>query len=52
MNECEDTLVTTNELIYAAAYEIIKNLNVKPKIYNNKRKCLCGKIKQKKKSMK
>ena len=38
MNECEETLVTTNEVIYAEAYVITEKLNGKPKNYNNKRK--------------
>ena len=38
MNECEETLVTTNEVIYAGAYLITEKLNVKPKNYNNRRK--------------
>ena len=38
MNECEETLVTTNEVIYAVAYVITEKLNGKPKNYNNRRK--------------
>ena len=38
MNECEETLVTTNEVIYARAYVITEKLNGKPKNYNNRRK--------------
>ena len=38
MNECEETLVTTNEVIYAGAYVITEKLNGKPKNYNNRRK--------------
>ena len=34
MNECEETLVTTNEVIYAGAYVV----NGKPENYNNRRK--------------
>ena len=47
MNECEETLVTTNEVIYAGAYIITEKLNGKPKNYNNRRthNSLCGKLK-------
>ena len=38
MNECGETLVTTNEVIYAGAYVITEKLNGKPKNYNNRRK--------------
>ena len=38
MNEYEETLVTTNEVIYAGAYVITEKLNGKPKNYNNRRK--------------
>ena len=38
MNECEEILVTTNEVIYAGAYVITEKLNGKPKNYNNRRK--------------
>ena len=38
MNECEETLVTTNEVIHAEAYVTTEKLNVKPKNYNNSRK--------------
>ena len=38
MNECEETLVITNEAIYAGAYVITEKLNGKRKIYNNRRK--------------
>ena len=31
MNECEETLITTNEATYAAAYVITEKLNGKPK---------------------
>ena len=38
MNECEETLVITNKVIYAGAYVITEKLNGKPKNYNNRRK--------------
>ena len=38
MNECEEILVTTNEVIYGGAYVITEKLNGKPKNYNNRRK--------------
>ena len=38
MNECEETLVTTNEVIYAEAYVITEKLNGKSENYNNRRK--------------
>ena len=37
MNEYEETLVTTNEVIYAGAYVITERLNGKPRNYNNRR---------------
>ena len=54
MNECEETLVTTNEVIYSGAYVVTEKLNGKPKNYNNRRNIngLYGKLKQRKKSMK
>ena len=36
MNECEETLITTNEATYAAAYVITEKLNGKPKNWINK----------------
>ena len=38
MNECEEILVTTNEVIHVGAYVITEKLNGKPKNYNNRRK--------------
>ena len=38
MNESEETLVPTNEVIYAGVYVITGKLNGKPKNYNNRRK--------------
>ena len=38
MNECEETLVTTNEVIYAEAYVITEKVIGKLKNYNNRRK--------------
>ena len=38
LNECEETLVTTKEVIYAGAYVITEKINGKPKNYNNRRK--------------
>ena len=38
MNECEEKLVTTNEVIYVGAYVITEKLNGKPKNYSNRRK--------------
>ena len=38
INECEETLVTTNEVIYAGVYVITEKLNGKPKNYSNRRK--------------
>ena len=38
MNECEETLVITNKVIYAGAYVITEKLSGKPKNYNNRRK--------------
>ena len=38
MNECEEILVTTNEVIQVGAYVITEKLNGKPKNYNNRRK--------------
>ena len=48
MNECEETVFTSNEVIYAGAYVITEKLNGKPKNINSLR----GKLKQRKKSMK
>ena len=38
MNECEETLVIINEVIYAGAYVIAEKLNGRPKNFNNRRK--------------
>ena len=38
MNEFEEILVNTNEIIYAEAYVITRKLNRKPKNYNSRRK--------------
>ena len=38
MNQCKETLVTTNVVIYAGAYVVTEYLNGKPKNYKSRRK--------------
>ena len=38
MNQCKETLVTTNAVIYAGAYVVTEYLNGKPKNYKSRRK--------------
>ena len=40
MNECEETLVTKNEVVYAGGYVITEKLNGKAENYSNRRKHL------------